>query len=175
MFGFLAYWWIGVAGLDDRFTKHFRRGYFLPLVVAWIAATVLLMQGAVSTPLLVEVRKLLFALLVAGGLGLLDQVRAGARATEMFGRAGYSIYAFHAPVVYTLIIAGAPWWAACAAAVCVGLLMFFTVEKPFERLGRKVAYGRAVPTAPGRTSGLLQMSDRRSAASRSAEEVTPPA
>lgn len=108
--------------------------------------TALLYLGLTRNLFVVEAKKLAFAAVFAAALPSLDRFQKGAKWTEMFGRAGYSIYAFHVPVVVTLIILGAPWWLTIASAFAVGLVMYFVIERPLDRVGRWLAERRATTT-----------------------------
>lgn len=147
IFGYVAYWWIGAAALHPIFSKSIRRRFLL-----WMAAlailTALLYLGLTRNLFVVEAKKLAFAVVFATALPSLDRFQKGAKWTEMFGRAGYSIYAFHVPVVVTLIILGAPWWLTIASAFAVGLVMYFVIERPLDRVGRWLAERRATAPPP---------------------------
>ena len=72
-----------------------------------------------------EVRLLAFGVLVAQAIRLID--RAEARlptAVAEHTRFGYSLYAFHAPVLILLIALGAPWPIVLAAAILAAVVAF---------------------------------------------------
>ena len=144
--GFLLYWWIGAKLVDDRARAVLAR-YWAPLVGAWAVLTFVLVSGLASGPLAFEGRKLIFAAVVGLVIARVDRVDHGLLAIPAtVGRAGYSLYALHAPLAYSLIIAGAAWWIVIATAILVGLVSFRVYESPWQRLGRRLARGSADST-----------------------------
>lgn len=137
--GFLLYWWIGAQAVETGFSQWLKR-HFLTLMICWLAATLCISLADIHTPLLVECRKVVFALLTAYGIARLDNGKTPLflRPLALLGVAGYSIYAFHAPLVYSLLISGFPWWAVFLASIAFGGLSFILVEHPLTALGRKL-------------------------------------
>jgi peptidoglycan/LPS O-acetylase OafA/YrhL len=149
LLGFLAFWWIGAKFTDPAFATRVRR--VLPLVLTgWLAMTIVLMQMGTDSIFFVEARKMLFGLAIGvlivavDGLAIRRLERPG-----RVGQAGYSIYAFHAPVVLALLIAGVPWYIVGLLAILVGLLAFWLYERPLNRLGRRLARRRSDRPVPG--------------------------
>lgn len=136
--GFLLYWWLGAKALDRRFVP------LLWIVAPFALAAWITLSGDQSA-FAVELRQLSVALMIAAALPLIDRPRES-RATEILGRAGYSIYAFHAPIVYSAIAMGVAWQSALAVAAAFGLMGFYLIELPMDRRGREIA-----ATAPERT------------------------
>ena len=147
LLGFLPYWWLGAALVDSDLVARLRRRA-APTILAWMLLSALLVVLPAPSIFLVEARKLLFAVLVGLLITSIDVPYAGrlSRAASL-GRAGYSLYAFHAPVVYALLIAGSPWWVAVIAALAAGGVAFVGVERPLDRLGRSRAARRDVTQA----------------------------
>lgn len=134
--GFLAYWWIGAKMLDPAFTASVRKA-LSPIILGWLSLTLLLMIGQwAGTPVLVEMRKLLFCLLVGVVIASIDRSGQPGGVLSWVGQRGYSLYAFHAPVLYLLLVSGVPWWLAVAAAVAAGLVAYRYIEAPALTLGK---------------------------------------
>jgi peptidoglycan/LPS O-acetylase OafA/YrhL len=107
--------------------------------VGWLALS-LLLDGHTSSLWIVEARKLAFAVLIGGLIVGLDGARHVAlTAGSKIGRAGYSIYALHAPIIVALLIAGVPWLLCALAAIAVALVTFTVYERPLTRVGARRA------------------------------------
>jgi peptidoglycan/LPS O-acetylase OafA/YrhL len=178
LLGFLAFWWIGAKFTDPIFAARVRK--FLPLVLgAWLALTILLMHTAdfaavnpasTASIFLVEARKMLFALAIGVLIVAVDGLAVRKiEAPGRLGQAGYSIYAFHAPLVLALLIAGVSWYIVGISAFLFGLVAFWLVERPLNRVGRKLARlhteralrrGTADRRASDRGTGDRRASDR---------------
>jgi peptidoglycan/LPS O-acetylase OafA/YrhL len=138
LIGFLPYWWIGAKCVDPDFVAALSRRR-IALSVGWVVLTLLLVAGATRTPLVAELRKVALALLIGFGIARLDQAAPMLfHRTAFIGRAGYSLYAFHAPILYGLLIAGYAWWSAFLAVLAIGAAMFNAVERPFMRFGKRL-------------------------------------
>jgi peptidoglycan/LPS O-acetylase OafA/YrhL len=142
--GFLPYWWIGVKFLEADFAAVVRR-YGAWLVGLWGVLTLVELAHTSELPLFVlEARKLVFALLT--GLVIVHfDAAAPARARRAFasiGRAGYSLYAFHMPILIILMIAGAPLWACLAATFAAGFIGYAATERPAMDMQRAIAARR---------------------------------
>lgn len=146
IFGFLPYWWLGVAFVNPAFSRLCTARLWW-IAVAWVALG--LMLALTSPPFalaLAELRKLCFALGVGVLIVAVDNVRPrGIAPLALVGRAGYGLYAVHAPLTYTLAIYGWPWWAIVIANILSGLLIHQAIERPLIDLGRRVR-GRWAPT-----------------------------
>lgn len=147
IFGFLPYWWLGVAFVNPAFSRTCRRRLW-PIVLVWAALTALLLLPAPPAALaLAELRKLCFALGVGVLIVAIDGIRLrGLGALALVGRAGYGLYAMHAPLTYTLVIYGVRWWLILAADVALGIALHYAVERPLIELGRKLRLQRAART-----------------------------
>ncbi len=148
--GFLPYWWIGAKFLDAEFVAVVRR-YGVWLAASWGVLTLVELAHASELPLLVlETRKLVFALL-AGLLIVHLDASAPARPLRAFavvGRAGYSLYAFHMPILIGLMVAGAPLWACLAATFAGGFAGYALIEKPSMEMQRTIAARRRPAPRP---------------------------
>jgi peptidoglycan/LPS O-acetylase OafA/YrhL len=143
--GFLLYWWIGAKCVDANFAARLWRGRF-GLLLAWGLLTLAVLGP--GWPALVECRKALFACLAGAFIARVDaRPLLEARLLEEVGKAGYSLYALHAPLIFTLLLWGAPWWAAGLAAVAAGLAVFHLYEKRLTQLGKRLLRPRPGPAA----------------------------
>jgi peptidoglycan/LPS O-acetylase OafA/YrhL len=145
LWGFLPYWWIGAAFVNRAFTLRVRQS-LIPLLLAWSLLTILILFGSPMSPVLSEFRKLVFALLIGLAVVRLDNsyINSG-NPLSTLGRAGYSLYAFHAPITYTLCIIGVPWWLNILSNLGVAGVAYRLVEAPFTRLGsRRAARGQLI-------------------------------
>jgi peptidoglycan/LPS O-acetylase OafA/YrhL len=144
VYGFLPYWWIGAALLHPR-VRAWTMRRFGAIVLAWSALTVALVSGAAYAPVVAEVRKLVFSLCVGALVCLLDEAKIGQRnPLSTVGLAGYSLYAFHVPLIVCATLYGLPWWLTLAAAVAFAFATYLAIERPFTQLGRVLANRRAV-------------------------------
>ena len=143
LFGFLLYWWIGAWFVCGRLSRS-----TLSLVaVVWTVLSVLLITTSFSDLMIVELRKLCFCVLVGAAIAGLD--RPASLPVGRLGQAGYSLYAFHAPVVLALLAFSAPWWLAMVGALAVGFIAFLTIEQPFTLRGKAVARARSAASLRG--------------------------
>ena len=140
IFGFLPYWWLGVAFLNPKIAAAACR-YSLPLLLVWCTMTVLTLYE--PSAFVGEIRKLVFTC----GIGLiicwLETTRVRREnPLSVIGRAGYSLYAYHGPLAGFLVLIGTPLWLAFIACVAFGLAGYHVVERPFMRLGRTLSQSR---------------------------------
>ena len=131
--GFLLYWWIGARMVGIRTSGVLASA----AIVVWLCLTVVIMNGT-NDFLIVETRKASLAILVGLGISALDRPYPIPRSLSRLGEAGYSLYAFHAPVAYLGVVLGVWWPAIVASAVVLGLLMFRFVERPGMALGKRL-------------------------------------
>jgi peptidoglycan/LPS O-acetylase OafA/YrhL len=137
LWGFVPYWWLGAILLHSRVEFAVRRRW--PVIgAAWVALTVWLWFGAANA-LVSEIRKAIFCFLVGRVIVHLDR-SAVSRLNPLptLGRTSYSLYAFAAPVTYTLAILGVPWWASLTSNILVGYTAYMTIERPMIALGRMI-------------------------------------
>lgn len=135
--GFLLYWWIGAAAIDPRFVAFLRRHQWA-LILIWLAWTVPIFAGWVTTPFVVEGRKVILALLLALVIAKLDAARQSDNPIAMLGLSGYSLYAFHAPLAYTLLLLGLPWPLVIVAAILAGAFGYLAIEKRGIAIGAEI-------------------------------------
>jgi peptidoglycan/LPS O-acetylase OafA/YrhL len=144
VYGFLPYWWIGAALLHPRVRAWTIRRLGAILLV-WTVLTVALSLGAEYGPVIAEVRKLAFSLCVGAVICLLDEAKIGnGNPLSTIGRAAYSLYAFHVPLIVCTTLYGLPWWLTLAAVIAFAFLMYLAIERPFTQLGRMLANRPAV-------------------------------
>jgi peptidoglycan/LPS O-acetylase OafA/YrhL len=145
--GFIAYWWIGAKCVDSDFAERALTFRYV-LIAAWLALTLLIFFHIARFPLLAELRKAIFALLVGLAINRCDT--RGIAATyglHKIGKAGYSMYAFHAPLTYTLLIYGLPWQLTAACAILLGMAFFKIYEEPLTAMGKRLASSRRIQAA----------------------------
>ena len=138
-FGFLIYWWIGAASVGD-FDRQRSGGFLFAIGLGWLTLSLILIAGFTDTIFIVELRKICFAILIAALIRHLD--RSGWlswRIGAWLGKAGYSLYAFHAPLVYALLIAGLAWFIVGPLVILAGIFFFSVYERPLDGFGRKLS------------------------------------
>jgi hypothetical protein len=146
LLSYLPLWWIGAA-LVGELPRRLVRAVTVSALGVWIAATVLLDGSPLASFALSEVRILAFGTLAGLVIRALDErVQHLPRPVTGAGRAGYSLYAFHAPILIVLIVVGIPWWAVALVATSSGIALFHLYEYPLTRCGRALA--RRIDTTP---------------------------
>jgi peptidoglycan/LPS O-acetylase OafA/YrhL len=135
--GFLLFWWIGAKALDAGFQRTLFR-HTPQLISLWLLLSVPLVIYSHDSIVLVEVRKVVLALLIAALIVRLDVSVKAPKPLALLGRSGFSLYAFHAPIIYTLLILGWPWWLTIVAAIGFGLLSYAWIETT------SIAWGRSL-------------------------------
>lgn len=147
LLGFLPYWWLGAAFVSNRFSAVVRQAA-IPLALVWGCLTVVLVSGRVHTLAIVEVHQLILALLCGLAIHAVD-LHAGGQFGKIsrVGRAGYSVYAFHAPILVSMLVAGASWWFAVAVAIVFGLASYLMYERPLDAMGKRLATARSSAVA----------------------------
>jgi peptidoglycan/LPS O-acetylase OafA/YrhL len=139
VYGFLPYWWLGAALIDQRVRAFVMRHVGLFLII-YAALLVAIPHAGEHAPVLAELRKLVFALAIGAAICRLDEAGIGQRnPLSAIGRAGYSLYAFHVPLIVWATLYGVPWWLTFAATIALALAMHATVERPCAQLGRYLA------------------------------------
>ncbi|MGB7075880.1 MAG: hypothetical protein WBD53_01690, partial [Xanthobacteraceae bacterium] len=157
---FIPYWWLGAAAVVPQVRSWLLR-WWPGLIAAWLILT--LASYPEPTAVAAEIRKLVLAGLVATLVIVVDRMAIAANPLSFVGKAGYSIYALHAPVVVALLILGVPWWAAALAAIAGGMISFFAFERPLDQRGRRIAAGirgASSPASPQPGGGAVSVSSR---------------
>lgn len=132
--GFLLYWWIGAAFVGRKIAWQ----WAILVVVLWMTVTGLAQIGLHYGIFGAEVRKLSLALVFALAIKMLDQSRTTfPLLPSALGQSGYSIYAFHAPVLYVAILAGLWWPVSFALAMGAGIVAYVVLEQPLNRFGHQ--------------------------------------
>ena len=135
---YLPYWWIGVFFVNDRFYDNVQSRIVL-IAVVWAVLTAILIAYPIY-PVVAELRKLVFALLVGVLIRVLETLPVQARPNAARGlRAGYSLYALHAPLSYTMLIYGVPWWLVIISNIVLASASYLVVEWPLMERGRMLA------------------------------------
>jgi peptidoglycan/LPS O-acetylase OafA/YrhL len=156
VFSFLPYWWLGVAFVNPEFAENWARRIW-PLAAAWLVLSALLLwthaHGALG---LAELRKLIFAIGVGVFIHRLDRRQwRGLAILAPVGRAGYGLYALHAPVTYTLVIYGAPWWSILLTNLALCLVVHHLIERPLAGWGRILRERVVAPPLPVPAEGVM--------------------
>lgn len=141
---YLPLWWFGVLMVNRQIADRVLRWWPL-LAAAWLAM-VLATPLYLSNPVAGEIKKYLFAGLLAAAIVAIDRLPIRASVFSLMGRAGYSIYAFHAPILAFALMRGAHPVVAIAAALVVGLASYAMIERPAMNLGRAATQRAAQPT-----------------------------
>jgi peptidoglycan/LPS O-acetylase OafA/YrhL len=132
---FLPFWWIGAWFADLRRPKP-TRGILLAIAACWAACTVILLL-APNLPA-AELRKIATAILFAAAFAALDTPAITSPRLAAMGRTGYSLYAFHMPVMVLAFAFGLSWWVSLGACLLSGILGYLAIERPAIALGQLV-------------------------------------
>jgi peptidoglycan/LPS O-acetylase OafA/YrhL len=144
--GFLPYWWLGALFVNPDFILRRRPVLLVAAGLAFVALTVILDRTGTASLWVLEARKVAFAMLVGGATVALDGLQHRVLAAgSLVGRASYSIYALHAPVIIALLVVGVPWLICVLVAVGLALISFAVYEGPLLRKGARLARERAAP------------------------------
>jgi peptidoglycan/LPS O-acetylase OafA/YrhL len=137
---FSLYWWIGAEFVSFSFFKTIA-GTRKFLVMSWLILTALLLTKITDSLLLVETRKVIFALLFGFLTATLDQLNKRNFAFVVgasLGKASYSLYALHAPLLLLLLLIGVPWWIVIPAVIIASLLINKIYEEKLIRMGKRL-------------------------------------
>jgi peptidoglycan/LPS O-acetylase OafA/YrhL len=140
LLGFALYWWIGAACVDPKTTAMIAR-HGKKLTIIWLALTVIFIACRLTIHhdffLLAELRKIIFALSFGWLTSIIDRRQhATFTALAPLGRAGYSLYAIHAPLLIMLLLLDLPWWLAGTCVIATGLIVHEYFELPLQQHGR---------------------------------------
>ncbi len=139
---FLPYWWIGALCASEPVGAFISR-WTGAWVAAWLPLSVWSMSGHAMTAGVIECKKVLFGLACAAAIRGLDKVRARRFLGLAFlGKASYSIYALHFPLIFLFLVAGVPLWPTAALVVAIGVAFYLSVEHPLDQFGRRLARRR---------------------------------
>jgi peptidoglycan/LPS O-acetylase OafA/YrhL len=168
--GFLPYWWLGALFVKRDFILRRRPVLLLAAALAFAILTVLFADTA--SLWLIEARKVAFAALVGGAVAGIDGVHHRVLAAgNLVGRASYSLYALHAPIIIALLVAGVPWTLTVVIAVAVALISFAVVERPLMRKGARLAReGGPVLPSLGRRSPYVRVDEGHQSVSDQPED-----
>ena len=141
--GFILYWWIGAACVSPELPTALHR-MRRTLLLTWSGLTLVLLlnKGLIhgNLFLLGEARQVIFALGWGWLIAYIDHREDHFFATlAPLGRAGYSLYALHAPILIFLLLLGLPWPLAAASVIAVGLVVSRHFEVPLQQYGRHLA------------------------------------
>ena len=80
------------------------------------------------------------AALFASGIAILVRADTTNLATAAsLGKASYSLYALHAPLLSLLLLIGIPWWFAGPVVIATALLVNRIYENPLIQMGKRLA------------------------------------
>jgi peptidoglycan/LPS O-acetylase OafA/YrhL len=137
--GFLPYWWLGAALVIPSLQQWTKR-YFVLISGCWIGLTVVILLGGEFGSAIAELRKVFFSLGIGAIIARIESANVGeSNPLSSLGRAGYSLYAFHSPLLLPLVIAGFFWPLTLALIVAFGATTYFIVERPMIALGKWLA------------------------------------
>lgn len=138
VFGFLIYWWIGALLVSDKVYQSLIPKVWI-IGLSWVVLTALIL-GFEFGPIMSEFRKISLALLIALFVAALDKRQINlSRWISAPGRFGYSLYAFHAPLCYVLVISNVSFWIIILANLVVAAGFYAVLEKPMLNLGYKLS------------------------------------
>lgn len=139
LLGFAVYWWLGAKFVSPDFCALIKKWRWL-VAFAWLMLTACLFFKKPDWPLLVEVRKCAFAMLIGSFVAEIDAMRLQfTRLATGIGRAGYSLYAFHAPLLFYLLISGLHWGLVATLTIGASLVAYAAFEAPLTRLGKRLS------------------------------------
>lgn len=135
-FGFLIYWWIGVYAVEPRQELF---GNIKFKLIAYILVSVLLIIYP-KIFLLVEVRKVQFALLFGGLLYVLDRRTYSLKIlNNQFFESGFSLYALHTPLICLALYFNINIYLCLLWAVFTAYLSYMLIERPLINCGKNLA------------------------------------
>jgi peptidoglycan/LPS O-acetylase OafA/YrhL len=134
LFGFLIYWWIGVYSVDlkSQILHHFKS-----IFCTYIILTATLFYYP-NTFLIVELRKVFFALLIGILLKVVDGNGDKVFIGRSFFESGFSLYALHTPLICLALAYSINFYCTALAIILLSWLSYLYIEKPFIAIGRIV-------------------------------------
>ena len=146
--GFLPYWWLGAALVIPR-VQHWVEQRFVLISACWIALTAVILLGGEIGSSIAELRKVFFSLGIGAIIGWLESAHLKeSNPLSSLGRAGFSLYAFHSPILLPLVLAGLWWPLTLGAIVAFGVIAYFIIERPMIALGKRVAQNQTPDLRP---------------------------
>jgi peptidoglycan/LPS O-acetylase OafA/YrhL len=161
--GFFSYWWIGAAFVNPAVAAHARArlrfllGCYAVLTLAILLVTpvalTLQSYGVGDVPtiafVLAELRKFVLAALVGVLIVRLEGIALSSwNPLAALGRASYSLYALHPPLIFVLCKLGSPWYLTIAANIAIAFVSYATIENPGIAIGRLYLRRHAMPSQP---------------------------
>lgn len=140
---FMPFWWIGTLFLYPAVAIRAR------ILAIWSSAIWLALTVLPVNPVNGEIRKLAFAVLFGAILVGLETLRFPAiRYLGTFGNLSYSLFAFHAPLTYVLLIAGVPWWLVVAINLIAAWIAYVVIERTGIQFGKSYLQRSQVDRIP---------------------------
>lgn len=147
LLGFIPFWWIGATFVNPAVSNNVKR-WFPAWIFAYVAATIALIaltrfqsfyQQDVPpiASAIAQVRELVLAVIAGSIIVRLETVRIGYwNPFSALGRASYSLYALHTPVIFYLVSKGFPWYAVVAGNIIAAFASYLIIERPGIAIGK---------------------------------------
>lgn len=132
---FLPYWWAGAAAIVPSYRKLIKK-HSIGIFCTWVILS--FFANLADSAVAAELRKFVFAILIAGLVIRLDEASIPVNPLSMLGRTGYSLYAIHAPLCVIFLLWGFGWWQTLIVTVVCGIGCYLMFERPFDKFGRKI-------------------------------------
>jgi peptidoglycan/LPS O-acetylase OafA/YrhL len=145
--GFIPYWYIG-ALVHNKYARMKLNLYFPKIVIVWTILTALLYFKVINSFSLIELKKILFACIAAKFIFFISTNNIKLMALQrlsLAGRSGYTIYAIHAPVLYTGLALSCPWPYILFILFSSSFTIYKLFEKPFIDLGYRASINQLRP------------------------------
>lgn len=144
-FGLLAYWWIGIYAVsrDSRIFKYAKQ-----IICLYVAITLLMMLYP-NLFLGVEIRKILFSLLIGAGMRWVENKQITNLPMRSLFESGYSLYALHTPLICLALVHNFNFYVMVISILILAYVSYISFERPLSNLGRAIgkqfpAHGYAV-------------------------------
>ena len=96
-----------------------------------------------------QVRELALAVVAGSLIVRLETVQIGYwNPFAILGRASYSLYALHTPIIFYLLAKGFPWYAVIAANVTAAFASYLIIERPGIAIGKTLLSRRFAGAVP---------------------------
>jgi peptidoglycan/LPS O-acetylase OafA/YrhL len=138
---FLPYWWAGAAAIVPDYRKLIKKNS-IRIFCAWLIFSFI--ANIADSAIAAELRKIVFAILIAGLIIRLEETSIPVNPLSMLGRVGYSLYAIHAPLCVMFLLWGLGWWQTLFVTVVCGIGCYLMFERPFDKFGRKITEQHSV-------------------------------